>query len=47
MISIRYSEVLYRTGRIGLHQRDTKIDLAILDVMLPDIDGFQILKTDP
>jgi len=23
----------------------TKIDLAILDVMLPDIDGFEILKT--
>ena len=22
----------------------TKIDLAILDIMLPDIDGFQILK---
>ena len=24
--------------------RKTKIDLAILDVMLPDIDGFEILK---
>ena len=27
----------------GLHL-EKKIDLAILDVMLPDIDGFQILK---
>ena len=24
--------------------RSTKIDLAILDIMLPDVDGFQILK---
>ena len=23
------------------------IDLAILDVMLPDIDGFEYFKTDP
>ena len=40
----RYLSFIRDRKRIGLHCRDTKIDLAILDVMLPDIDGFQILK---
>ncbi|GHT96126.1 DNA-binding response regulator [Betaproteobacteria bacterium] len=37
---------LARTGPDGLHLALTEaIDLAILDVMLPGLDGWQILKT--
>jgi len=33
----------FYTGREALEcMETTKIDLAILDVMLPDIDGFEI-----
>ena len=33
------------TGKDALQcVKDNKIDLAILDVMLPDIDGFEILR---
>ena len=36
----------FYTGREALDCIETtKIDLAILDVMLPDIDGFEILRT--
>ena len=35
----------FYTGQDALNCiNSTKIDLAILDIMLPDIDGFQILK---
>jgi len=35
----------FYTGREALEcMETTKIDLAILDVMLPDIDGFEILR---
>ena len=41
----QYSVFKYYTGQEALDCiRDKKIELAILDVMLPDIDGFQILK---
>ena len=41
----QYSVFKYYTGEEALHcLSGKKIDLAILDVMLPDIDGFQILK---
>ena len=41
----QYSVFKFYTGQDALDCiRDKKIDLAILDVMLPDIDGFQILK---
>ena len=41
----QYSVFKYYTGEEALRCiSDKKIDLAILDVMLPDIDGFQILK---
>jgi two-component system OmpR family response regulator len=34
-----------RTGRAGLDQaRDTDPDLIILDVMLPDLDGFKVSR---
>ena len=36
---------MYYTGEEALNCIETtKIDLALLDVMLPDIDGFEILK---
>ena len=35
----------FYTGEEALNCIETtKIDLALLDVMLPDIDGFEILK---
>ena len=41
----QYSVFKFYTGQDALDCiQDKKIDLAILDVMLPDIDGFQILK---
>ncbi len=40
-----YHVVKCYTGRDALQSvEENKIDLAILDVMLPDIDGFEILK---
>ena len=40
-----YKIYKFYTGREALECIEkTKIDLAILDIMLPDIDGFQILK---
>ena len=41
----QYNVLKFYTGQDALNCiRNTKIDLAILDIMLPDIDGFQILK---
>ncbi len=41
-----YTIYKYYTGREALECVETRtIDLAILDVMLPDIDGFEILRT--
>ena len=43
--SDQYRIFKFYTGEDALECiRTTKIDLAILDVMLPDIDGFEILK---
>ena len=43
MISTKYSN--FYNGQDALDCiNNMKIDLAILDIMLPDIDGFQILK---
>lgn len=43
--SDQYKIFKFYTGEDALECiRTTKIDLAILDVMLPDIDGFEILK---
>ena len=40
-----YKVLKFYTGKEALECIDsTRIDLAILDVMLPDIDGFTILK---
>ena len=40
-----YHVLKYYTGQEALDSiESTRIDLAILDVMLPDIDGFTILK---
>lgn len=41
----QYKIFKFYTGKEALDCiENTKIDLAILDVMLPDIDGFEILK---
>ncbi len=41
----QYDVYKFYTGEDALKCiQSTKIDLAILDIMLPDIDGFQILK---
>ena len=41
----QYSVFKFYTGEDALNCiRSKKIDLAILDIMLPDIDGFQLLK---
>ena len=41
----QYNVLKFYTGQDALNCiNNTKIDLAILDIMLPDIDGFQILK---
>lgn len=41
----QYNVYTFYTGQDALNCiNSTKIDLAILDIMLPDIDGFQILK---
>ena len=41
----QYNVLKFYTGQDALNCiNSTKIDLAILDIMLPDIDGFQILK---
>ncbi len=41
----QYDVYKFYTGEDALKCiKSTKIDLAILDIMLPDIDGFQILK---
>ena len=41
----QYNVYKYYTGEDALAcVRSMKIDLAILDIMLPDVDGFQILK---
>lgn len=41
----QYKIFKFYTGKEALECiENTKIDLAILDVMLPDIDGFEILK---
>ena len=41
----QYSVFKFYTGEDALNcVRSKKIDLAILDIMLPDIDGFQLLK---
>ena len=43
--SDQYSVVKCYTGQEALECIGSRrIDLAILDIMLPDIDGFQILK---
>ena len=41
----QYTVYKFYTGQDALNCINSmKIDLAILDIMLPDIDGFQILK---
>ncbi len=41
----QYNVLKFYTGEEALKCiRNTRIDLAILDIMLPDVDGFQILK---
>ena len=41
----QYSVFKFYTGEDAMDCiRSKKIDLAILDIMLPDIDGFQLLK---
>lgn len=41
----RYTVFKFYNGKDALECiKNTRIDLAILDIMLPDIDGFQILK---
>ena len=41
----QYNVFKFYTGEEALACiNNVKIDLAILDIMLPDIDGFQILK---
>jgi two-component system response regulator VanR len=41
----QYNVLKFYTGQDALNCiNNTKIDLAILDIMIPDIDGFQILK---
>ena len=41
----QYNVLKFYTGQDALDCiNSTKIDFAILDIMLPDIDGFQILK---
>ena len=43
----QYQILKFYTGQEALDCiNSTKIDLAILDIMLPDVDGFQIFKTD-
>ena len=40
---IKYNVLKFYTGQEALDCiASTKIDLAILDIMLPDVDGFQI-----
>ncbi len=41
----QYNVLKFYTGEEALKCiKSTRIDLAILDIMLPDVDGFQILK---
>lgn len=41
----QYNVLKFYTGEEALQCiKTTRIDLAILDIMLPDVDGFQILK---
>ena len=41
----QYNVYKFYTGQEALDfLKSTKVDLAILDIMLPDVDGFQILK---
>ncbi len=41
----QYNVFKFYTGQEALDfLKNTKVDLAILDIMLPDVDGFQILK---
>ena len=41
----QYNVFKFYTGQEALDfLKSTKVDLAILDIMLPDVDGFQILK---
>ncbi len=41
----QYHVLKFYTGEEALKCiKNTRIDLAILDIMLPDVDGFQILK---
>ena len=41
----QYNVLKFYTGEEALQCiKSTRIDLAILDIMLPDVDGFQILK---
>lgn len=45
--SDQYTVYPFYTGEEALEcMKTTKIDLAILDVMLPGIDGFEIFKED-
>ena len=41
----QYNVFKFYTGQEALDfLKSTKVDMAILDIMLPDVDGFQILK---
>ncbi|NMA85812.1 MAG: response regulator transcription factor [Tissierellia bacterium] len=42
-----YEVVIANTGEVAIHiveENSNDIDLALLDIMLPDIDGFTVLK---
>lgn len=42
-----YEVVIVNTGEVAIHiveENSNDIDLALLDIMLPDIDGFTVLK---
>src|SRR3989338_8602196 len=43
--SHQYETVLASTGKEGLVKAAEGINMILLDIMLPDIDGFDLLET--